>query len=254
MLLLRYLYSVWSGLVFLALLLVAVLVYSVASVFGRRGFKYMLGYNKIWVNTWAALTGVRFKITDNPNVKKSEPYVFVVNHTSMGDAVLVNAALKHNNFTPLAKAEIKKMPLMGYVFSKVSVFVQRDNPESRRKSIEQMLDHAKHGISVLIFPEGTRNKKMEQPLMPFHAGAFRIAIETQLPIAPLIIIGANDLMPNEKLPIRPCTMRAIFADPIETKGMTEADVPALQEKVYQIMLNLLLTHHPKFKQLANTHS
>jgi len=247
MIVLRYLYSFWSGLIFFILLLVAVVVYTFASMLGRKGFKYMLGYNKVWVNTWAVLSGVKFVIHDNPKVLKTQPYVFVVNHTSMGDAVLVNAAIKHNNFTPLAKAELKKMPLMGYVFSKVSVFVERDNPESRRKSMDQMLEHAKHGISVMIFPEGTRNKKMEKPLLPFHAGAFRIAIEMQIPVAPFVIIGANDLLPNEKLPMYPCTMHAYFADPVETKGMTEADVPALQQKVYGIMENLLQTYHPKFK-------
>ncbi len=247
MVILRYLYTFWSGLIFLLLLLVAVVVYTFASMLGRRGFKYMLGYNKVWMKTWGALSGVRFDIHENPKVLKTRSYVFVCNHTSMGDALLVNAAIKQNNFTPLAKAELRKMPLMGYVFSKVSVFVERDNPESRRKSMQQMLEHAKHGISVMIFPEGTRNKKMEKPMLPFHAGAFRIAIEMQIPVAPFVIIGANDLLPNEKLPMRPCTMSAYFADPIDTKGMTEADIPALQQKVYDIMENLLMTHHPKFK-------
>lgn len=247
MLLLRYLYSVWSGIIFFLLMVVAAIVYTIAPIFGKRGFKYMLGYNKIWVNTWAALTGVKYVIKGTEKVSKQQAYIFVVNHTSMGDAVIVNAAIKNNNFTPLAKVEVKKIPIMGYVFSKVAVFVDRSDKESRQKSIEQMRQHAKEGISVMVFPEGTRNKKFDKPLLPFHAGAFRIAIETQLPVAPFVLIGANDLMPNEKLPLRPCTMTAIFADPIPTKGMTEEDVPALQQKVYTIMEDLLLANHPKFK-------
>lgn len=247
MILFRYLYSLWAGLVFFLLMLLAAGVYTVASLFGMRGLNYMLGYNKIWVNLWALLSGVKLKIEGADKVKKSQSYIFVVNHTSMGDAIIVNAAIKHNNFTPLAKVEVKKIPIMGYIFQKVAVFVDRGDKESRRKSVEQMLEHAKHGISVMVFPEGTRNKKMEQPLLPFHAGAFRIAIETQLPVAPFVLIGANDLMPNEKLPLRPCTMTAIFADPIETKGMTEEDIPALQQKAYDAMYALLMQRHPKFK-------
>lgn len=247
MIVFRYLYSLWAGLVFFLLMLLAAVVYTVASLFGMRGLNYMLGYNKIWVNLWAVLSGVRLVIEGAEKVKKSQPYIFVVNHTSMGDAILVNAAIKHNNFTPLAKVEVKKIPIMGYIFKKVAVFVDRGDKESRRKSVDQMLEHAKHGISVMVFPEGTRNKKMEQPLLPFHSGAFRIAIETQLPVAPFVLIGANDLMPNEKLPLRPCTMTAIFANPIETKGMTEADIPALQQKAYDAMYDLLMQRHPKFK-------
>jgi 1-acyl-sn-glycerol-3-phosphate acyltransferase len=98
-----------------------------------------------------------------------------------------------------------------------------------------------------VFPEGTRNKSLSEPLGPFKAGAFITAIDAQLPIAPFVVVGGRDLLPNEKLPAQRCNMTAYYADPIETKGLTLDDVEMLKNKTYAIMQQLLIEHDPRFK-------
>lgn len=242
MIVLRWLYTIWSGLIFFLLLLLAVPAYFFADlIWKKKGLKYMLDYNELWVNIWATLSGIKLKVINQGKVDPQTSYIFVANHSSMADAVISNTAIQHA-FSPLAKIEIGKMPLMGYLFRKSSVLVNRSDKESRKQSIVKMLDNAKQGISVLIFPEGTRNKNPEIPLKPFYSGAFKVAIETQMPIAPLVYVGAYDLMPNEKLPLQACTITAIYADPIETKGLTENDVEQLKEQVFKVMEDLLLKY------------
>ena len=90
------------------------------------------------------------------------------------------------------------------------------------------------GISILIFPEGTQNRSKE-PLQPFYDGAFRIAIETQQPLLPLVVIGAGKLMPPKKFFIQPGRISIHVLDEIPTEGLTLADVTKLKEKAYQLM-------------------
>ncbi len=89
-------------------------------------------------------------------------------------------------------------------------------------------------ISVILFPEGTRNRSQE-PLLNFKDGAFRLAIETQLPIAVLTIFNTADFLPADAFEMKPGTVCAIWDEPIETKGLTMEDVPALKEKVRNIL-------------------
>ena len=99
----------------------------------------------------------------------------------------------------------------------------------------------KQGISILIFPEGTQNQTKE-PLQAFYDGAFRIAIETQQPVLPLVILNAGNLMPPKKFFIQPGTISIHVLDEIATEGMTFNDLPALKEKVFTLMLAEILNN------------
>jgi 1-acyl-sn-glycerol-3-phosphate acyltransferase len=102
------------------------------------------------------------------------------------------------------------------------------------------------GINILIFPEGTQNRSKE-PLQPFYDGAFRIAIETQQPIMPMVVIGAGRLMPPKKFFIQPGKIKIVIGDEIDTTGLQLSDVDQLKEKVKNVMLQLLQTHSPATK-------
>jgi len=94
-----------------------------------------------------------------------------------------------------------------------------------RKSLDE-------GISVFLCPEGTRNKHEEPPLLDFRDGAFRLAVATQTPIAALTVLNTGrKLSPLRPIALAPGTLHAVWSEPIETKGMTLDDVPALKEKV-----------------------
>jgi 1-acyl-sn-glycerol-3-phosphate acyltransferase len=144
-------------------------------------------------------------------------------------------------FRPLAKKELLKLPVFGWITRVTCVVVDRSSPQSRKRSIDQLIKILKLGISILIFPEGTQNKSGE-PLQPFHDGAFRIAIETQQPILPLVVLNAGKLMPPKRLFLQPGLIRIYVGEPIPTAGMTVNEVPELKEKIRLLMLKILEDH------------
>ena len=115
---------------------------------------------------------------------------------------------------------------MGYIIRNLYISVNRKDKYARAKSMENMQKNIREGISVFIFPEGTRNKSSE-PLLDFRDGAFRLAIESQVPIAALTLLNTGKLSPG--------VLHCVWSEPISTKGMTQDDIPALKEKVISEM-------------------
>jgi 1-acyl-sn-glycerol-3-phosphate acyltransferase len=193
----------------------------------------MLGYANWWATVWGFLCGIRMQAVRNPNVKKEESYVFIANHNSNLDAMLWVYSVE-NLSKGLAKKEVLDFPVLGYLFKKTCVIVDRSDKESRRRSYALMKEEMNKGISIFIFPEGTRNKT-GKPLQPFHDGAFRIAIDVQKPIAPVVMLNTGKLMPSGSLFYKPGKVKCIFLDPIPTEGLTEADLEELKNKTFAMM-------------------
>jgi 1-acyl-sn-glycerol-3-phosphate acyltransferase len=141
-------------------------------------------------------------------------------------------------FRALAKKELLKLPIFGWIAKIMCVVVDRSSNESRRKSMENLKHILGLGISVLIFPEGTQNRTKE-PLQQFYDGAFRIAVETQEPILPIVVLGAGKIMPPGKAFIQPGNIVVVVGEPIPTSGFTLADVKDLREKVFGIMSEMI---------------
>ena len=97
----------------------------------------------------------------------------------------------------------------------------------------------KKGISILIFVEGTQNRTANV-LQPFHDGAFRIAIDTQEPVLPIVVLGAGPLMPPGTINLKPGLIRIYVGEEIPTNGMATTDVRNLKEKTFRIMENMIL--------------
>ncbi len=171
-------------------------------------------------------------------IKPGETYILVCNHRSLVDVPVLAIGCK-NTFHFLAKAELTKIPLMGYLIKRLYITVVRSDRVNRSQSLEAMKSSIDKNISVAIFPEGTRNKT-NAPLLEFRDGAFRLAIKTQKPIAVLTILDSDRLLPPiGPLAVRPGIVHASWSKPIETEGMTDDDLPVLKEKVREIMLNIL---------------
>jgi 1-acyl-sn-glycerol-3-phosphate acyltransferase len=178
---------------------------------------------------------IRVKVKGKELIDKNQVYVFVCNHRSQLDIPLFACACE-NTFRFLAKIEVTKVPFFGYVVKKLYLTVDRKSKEDRVASIQRMKDSMqKEKIAVLLYPEGTRNRT-DAPLLDFKDGAFRMAIETQLPIAVLTILNSADFSPVNKFQLRPGTIKAQWSEPIITKGMTLDDVPKLREEVRQRLL------------------
>ncbi|HSY77265.1 MAG TPA: lysophospholipid acyltransferase family protein [Bacteroidia bacterium] len=194
--------------------------------------------SRFWAKLLFICFFIRVDIKGKEHIHPEQAYVFVCNHRSQLDIPLFARACV-NTFRFLSKIEVTKIPLIGYVVKKLYITVDRNDRNDRVKSIEKMkYSLLEEKISVILFPEGTRNTT-EQPLIGFKDGAFRLAIETQLPIAILSILNTKEFLPANKLELKPGTIHAIWNEPIETKGLTEEDIPMLKETVKQLLLKNL---------------
>ncbi len=248
MAILRYLYSMWAAFLFAAVVLfICVPVAFITSLWSYKGLKYLMKATQISSKIWAFGTGVKYDVVGKEKLDRSQNYIFTPNHTSYGDVVILAAALNHA-FNVLGKIEVKNMPLMGYLFRRTTVFVDRSNEESRRKSVMNLKERAENAISLLIFPEGTFSRPENEVMLPFYSGAFRIAIDLKMPIVPVAIVGARNLFTNDALPLRPCRITCVYADPIETKYLTKEDTNELKNRVYSTIENLLINLDPVYQK------
>ena len=237
-------YVAYAALVFVVLMFMVVLLVIPASFFGRiRGGNFIYRLCRAWTNTWFMLIGIRQK---NIYLSPHDPHhacIFVANHISYMDIPAVVKALDQP-LRILGKAELAKMPVFGYIYSRAAVLVERSSPEHRAKSVKILKSALKKGISIMIFPEGTFNLT-DQPLKDFYDGAFRIAIETGTPIKPMILPDTLERLHYRSIfSLTPGSMRAIFLDEVPVDGLTLADMQGLKEKVHAMMTEQLLKYTP----------
>jgi 1-acyl-sn-glycerol-3-phosphate acyltransferase len=207
----------------------------IASFFGRiRGGDMILRLCMLWADLWFPLIFIfHKKIYEAPH-DKSRSYIFVSNHISYLDAAILVKAFRQP-VRPLGRIELSKVPVFGFIYRNAIVTVDRSSPENRANSVRILKSVIRKGISVLVFPEGTFNKT-HQPLKEFYDGAFRVAIETQTPIKPVLFLDAYSRLHYSSIfSLTPGKSRIVYLDEIPVEGLTSADMPKLKEKVYVIM-------------------
>lgn len=235
--LLRYIYTAWAAIVFVTLLLVTAPFFFLFSwIFGKRSLPWILVLCRFISWSMSVLLLIPLRIHRNKALDRKRAYVIIANHKSNYDAP-VAAASTSGNVRFLIKHELLKVPLLGSLFKRTAVSVDRSSPESRRKSMMVLADYLAQGDSIFMFPEGTRNKTKDQVMIPFKDGAFRLAIELQVPILPLVYINTQKVMPNKPLIMCPGVIHIHELEMVSTDGYSLDDVPKLREKVREMMQN-----------------
>jgi len=233
-------YSIYSYTIYfssLVIMFIASLFISVA--FSKRKAEYyFLRTLKMWSDTWMFLSGIRIKFVGRENYEPARSYVMVSNHYSLLD-MMTGASSVRPNVKVLAKAEIKKVPLFNKLFAMGGVFVDRRSKESRELSKQKLTAAIQRGMSIFLYPEGTRNRT-QNPLKEFYDGAFKIAVEQQTPIMPMVTINSRFINRLDSFWLWPGTYHVHFLPAVETVGLNEEDVPALREKVYRLMEETIL--------------
>ena len=246
MVVLRFIYSVWAYLVFVLLLLPASVLYTLIPLLKPKGYERAVLYvNNGFAISWGLLTFNRFKVRIPDAVKEMPAGVLVLNHTSTLDMLAASYSLR-KALRILAKKELRRVPLLGYMFSKMCVFVDRSSPESRKQSKEVLASVLAEGTSLCIFVEGTRNRT-GKPLGKFYEGGFKLAIQHQVPVVPVVLLHARALMPVDQHLLRPGLLEAVYLDPVPTIGMTEEDSGRLKDDVWQLMHDCILEHDKAFR-------
>lgn len=205
----------------------------------------------LWADIWFALIFIwHKKIFEAPHDKK-KAYIFVTNHISYLDSAMIPKAYRQP-IRPLGKVEMSKVPVFGFIYRNAIVTVDRSSPANRAKSLLILKSLIKKGISVLVFPEGTFNMGTA-PLKDFYDGAFKLAIETQTPIKPVLFLDAYRRMPYESLfQMTPGQNRLLYLKEINVAGYTSADVEKLKEEVFDIMESKLIEYDGAWRKSQTT--
>ena len=177
-------------------LIIGIPVLGIEWLIGKISKKTM-DYSSLRIVQWAfkviiRLAGIELTVIGEENVP-DEPVLFIGNHRSYFDIVITYARCR--NLTGyIAKKEMLSIPLLRTWMKRLyCLFLDRENPKEGLKTILQAIDYVKHGVSICIFPEGTRNNGEELSLLPFHNGSFKIAEKTGCPIVPMSLNNTCDI-------------------------------------------------------------
>lgn len=241
-LLLKGIYSVYAFIIFLVIMLLLFPFSILASFLGRiKGGNLMMRLCMLWADLWFFLIGMPHRRIFEAPLDKRKSYIFVSNHISYLDAAIIPKAIRQP-VRPLGKVEMSRIPVFGFIYRNAIVTVDRSSAANRAKSVRILTSLIHKGISVLVFPEGTFNMT-NGPLKEFYDGAFRVAIETQTPVKPVLFLDAYRRMPYESLfRMSPGRSRILYLAEVPVEGMTIADVGRLKENVYRIMEEKLIAY------------
>lgn len=231
-------YTVYAALVFIILMFLSIPLVLTPLVFKPHGNRLSYLGLHLWAQGFRRFSGIRYQIRGQRHLKRDKSYIFTPNHTSFLDIPAL-PLIAHHAFKPLAKQEIGQIPVFGSVARAVTVMVDRSNAANRKKSVAKLTQALQAGTNLLVFPEGTINKT-EAPLARFYDGAFRMALETQTPIVPVVIHGASRLMPPGSKSIKPGEIHIEILPPISTSTFSQDAVEALKEKVFREMERAVL--------------
>jgi len=183
------------------------------------------------------LAGIKVRRHGLHHLQPGASYVFCINHVSMLDLFVVFQSIPffHRSFQDVSHF---KIPVYGgciRVFGQVPV--DRRNKELNRRSFARAVEMIHSGDSFVVFPEGHRTR--DGRLGPFHAGAFRLAIDAQAPVVPMGMRGLRNVCPSGDWRIRPGTVDVLFGEPIPSEGLSQDDVPDLARRT-RAALNAVL--------------
>ncbi len=190
-----------------------------------------------WGRALAWLIPVSVTVEGGENAHQERSYVVVCNHQSAVDILVVYGWLKLD-LKWVIKQELRKVPGIGIGCEKVGhIFVDRKNSDQARQAIAAALDRLGNGIGIFFFTEGTRSP--DGKLLPFKQGAFRLAIEQQLPVLPVTLIGTRDILPAKSLKPFPGRTRMVIHPAIETDGLSLVQIDDLMNRTKQTISSAL---------------
>ena len=228
-------YSIYALIIFIIIMLIALPFVLFSLLFGKlKGGNLIYKICKIWGQIWYVLVGIKHQNIYQFPHDATRQYIFVANHISYIDIppaiITINQA-----YRVLGKHEMVKYPIFGWIYRASVILVDRRSPELRAKSFRALRAALNRGISIFIFPEGTFNET-DKPLKDFFDGAFKLAIQTQTSIKPLLFIDtAKRLNKHSLFSLTPGLNRVVYLDEIKVAGLTIKDSGMLKQQTYDMM-------------------
>ena len=199
--------------------------------------KTSLAFVRFGLRVVTLISGVKLKVDGEENIPDDRAALFVANHCGFFD-IVVTYPLTKRLTGYVAKKEIKKVPILSWwMYFTNCIFLDRQDPRNGLKAVLAAADLAKNGISVFLFPEGTRSK--DGKLHEFKEGGMKIATKSGCPIIPVGITGTADVLENHFPIIKPAKVTVSFGKPIETEGLSRAEQRELASLVHSEVAALI---------------
>ncbi|WP_245842383.1 lysophospholipid acyltransferase family protein [Pontibacter ummariensis] len=209
----------------------------------EKWYRHVHNINRAWSTVFLRMFLAPLIVEWRMRFDRKQLYVFTPNHSSYLDIpMLLHTIPGFLNF--VGKSSLAKVPLWGEVYSKLYIPVDRRNPVSSARSYIRSKKTLEQGRNLVIFPEGTIPKTAGVKMLPFKDGPFKIAIEMQVPVVPVTMPYNQHFLPDldGKLKVRWHPLKIVVHEPIDTKGMTLADLPELKERVFNIIQTEITKH------------
>ena len=171
------------------------------------------------------ISGTKVNVIGEENVPKDEAVMYIGNHRSFFDIVITYARCPRCTGY-ISKDGLKKVPLLGLTMKSIyCLFIDRDDIKQSLQIILQAIAHIKNGISICVFPEGTRNRNQDDPkeLLEFKEGTFKIATKTGCKIIPMALTHTADILENHHPWIHKTTVTLQYGKPIDPKSLSKED-------------------------------
>jgi 1-acyl-sn-glycerol-3-phosphate acyltransferase len=227
-------WATWALIVFVVTMIIFLIPFFLFCYFRKDPGKTnaFISFSRVWMTVFLTLTGCPLTVRGRKKFKPGETYIIVCNHNAFLDVPVSCPYIPGGNKT-IAKIELSKIPVFGLLYKTGSVLVDRKSEASRRESFNKMKDVLAMGLHMSIYPEGTRNTTNE-PLKPFHDGAFRLAIDTKTKIIPALIFNTRKAMPAGRIFfLLPHFLSMHFLEPVEV--LPDDTVQNLKERVFVLM-------------------
>lgn len=190
-----------------------------------------------WARLLTRVIPMSVRVEGRDSVDPRQSYVVVSNHQSHVDILMLYGWLGID-IRWVMKQELRSVPALGVACHRLGhIYIDRSNHEAAVASINAARERISGGTSVIFFPEGTRSA--DARLRPFKKGAFRFAIDAGMPILPVTVVGAADVLPARSLDLLPGTARLVIHPPVPTDGLRTADLPGLMERVRATVASVL---------------
>lgn len=214
----------------------------VVSILKEEWYRYFFVMARIWAKFILVTSGFYWKIKSEQIIETRKSYMFVANHTSMTDIMLMLAVIK-NPFVFVGKKELARIPLFGFFYKRTCILVDRSSTRSRMEVFNRAQKRLNQGLSICIFPEGGVPADESIILDDFKDGAFRLAIEHQVPIVPLTFLDNKKRFSYTFFSGSPGIMRVFIHALISTDGKTiesKKDIKEVKEQVFEVIYNRLI--------------
>jgi 1-acyl-sn-glycerol-3-phosphate acyltransferase len=228
------LWRIWFY-IMMAIPILVMFPFLVISILKEKWYPYFFVMARIWAKTILIGMGFWYKIEREQELEEGKSYMLLANHQSMTDIMLM-LAITRNPFVFVGKKELVKIPLFGFFYKRTCILVDRGSTKSRGDVFERAQKRLNQGLSICIFPEGGVPAE-SIVLDEFKDGAFRLALEHQIPIVPMVFFDNKKRFSFTFLSGSPGLMRVKVLKFVETIGKTTNDKKEIREAIRERILS-----------------